>query len=94
MIVLGGGAFACFALGYLGLHYMGGESITDEEEQIKKEVKEEINEMYNEVDNDNKENSKEKKKVTGWGQFWKNAFNEETTNNDVTDNGVDVSDYN
>ena len=33
MIVLGGGAFACVALGYLGLHYMGGESISDTEKQ-------------------------------------------------------------
>ena len=31
MIVLGGGAFACVALGYLGLRYMGGESISEEE---------------------------------------------------------------
>ena len=29
MIVLGGGAAACFVLGYLGLHFMGGESIDD-----------------------------------------------------------------
>lgn len=77
MIVLGGGAFACFALGYFGLHYMGGESI-EEEESIKNEVNNEINTLYNEVDTV----EKKEEKVTGWGQFWKGAYEDETTKNE------------
>ena len=100
MIVLGGGAFACVALGYLGLHYMGGESISEEEETIKTEVNEEIKNLYNEVDTQEKEVEKEggmedlppkeEQKTTGWGQFWKGAYEEETSK--VTD--VAASDFN
>jgi len=99
MFVLGGGAFACVALGYLGLHYMGGESISEEEEEtIKTEVNKEIKNLYNEVDTVEKEEQtvvdetlqKEEQKITGWGQFWKGAYEEDTSKvNDVA-----ASDFN
>ena len=104
MIVLGGGAAACFVLGYLGLHFMGGGAIDDP--NIEKRI--ENNEPINENQKVNIKNDvlEEIKKVTekvaenvesGWGQFWKGAY-EETITEDQTkianDEEVSASDYN
>ena len=102
MIVLGGGAVACFALGYLGLHYMGGESLEDdknvktvEETPLEKETPEIkpseniISENLNKIKEDVKEEiTKTAEKIeTGWGQFWKGAYED-------TSNDAEPSDYN
>ena len=98
MIVLGSGAAACFVLGYLGLHFMGGEPVDDannniileskeinnEEKKIKKDVLEEIKQEAEKVIEKTVE-----KVESGWGQFWKGAY-EESVNKKETE----ASDYN
>ena len=84
MIVLGGGAVACLALGYLGIQYMGEENDTDEldntdETNDKDETNGDVTaknlnfkkEIEEEITNikDNVE--------LGWGKFWKGAYEEE-----------------
>ena len=94
MLVLGGGAVACFALGYLGIQYMDDETelpeniITDESKDIdtveekkidfKKEITKEITNIKETVE-------------TGWGQFWKGAYDEETNKKEEANN-VEVTD--
>ena len=102
MIVLGGGAVACFALGYLGLHYMGGESLEDtqnpknimepthnEKQEAETNVEQTITNNLNKIKDDVKEEiSKTAEKIeSGWGQFWKGAYEE-------TSNDPEPSDYN
>ena len=102
MIVLGGGAMACFALGYLGLHYMGGESLDDTQNLKTTSQTEVVTETPNINSTENvitenltkiKEDVKEEitktaeKIETGWGQFWKGAYEESS-------NEASSSDYN
>tara|TARA_A100001011_G_C14144387_1_gene771183 strand:- start:339 stop:674 length:336 start_codon:yes stop_codon:yes gene_type:complete len=106
MLIFGGGAAACLALGYLGFQYIEDDddgvesSLYNEVDNV--EVKEEVNKEVNKE----LETIKEKKnvvgetdvtetnvdnanKLTGWGQFWKNSFNENKENSKV-----DASDFN
>jgi hypothetical protein len=81
MLVLGGGAIACVALGYLGIKFMGEENEDIENEKkeenkvdLKEEIKEEIKNIKKNVE-------------SGWGQFWKGAYEEtiiETKNDKQT----------
>ena len=97
MIVLGGGAVACFALGYLGLHYMGGEEIKDD-------VKNEINKMSNDleeektnVDNNENKTNVDNNETPAWGQFWKNSFNEQDNDKKTSvdkEEDLNASDFN
>ena len=88
MLVLGGGAAACFALGYLGLQYMGGEqlnttqvenveNINNEDSVEPKNVEVNESEKNNIIDEVSKEITKNIEKIeSGWGQFWKGAYEE------------------
>ncbi len=92
MMVLGGGAVACFALGYLGLHYMGGEEIKDD-------VKNEINKMSNDLEEEKKNEVVDNtSKTVAWGQFWKNSFdeqdNEKTKVVEEEEEDINASDFN
>ena len=90
MLVLGGGAVACVALGYLGIKFMGEEN-EDIENEKKEENKVDLKEEENKVDlkEEIKEEIKNIKKnvESGWGQFWKGAYEEtiiETKNDKQT----------
>ena len=62
LLILGSGATACLALGYLGLKYMGGEDISKISEEVNKEIEEtkEIKEMKNKIKSESLYNSIEK----------------------------------
>ena len=96
-LILGGGAAAVMALGYLGLNYSEEndeemEKVFDKSETtvskqknlVKKEVEEELkNKKVNinlEVNEKNIEEEEISKEVTGWGQFWKEQYKDNTNN--------------
>ena len=62
LLILGSGATACLALGYLGLKYMGGEDITKISTEVEKEIKEtkELKEMKNKITSESLYNSIDK----------------------------------
>lgn len=108
-LILGGGAAAVMALGYLGLNYSDEngeemEKVFDKSEttqskqksQVKKEVEEELKnkkvninlEVNEKVNEEEEEISKE---VTGWGQFWKEQYKDNTDN---IGNEANAADFN
>ena len=104
-LILGGGAAACIALGYLGLNFSdeeeeeGGENIKkvfDKEDtkinkdknEVKREVEEELEDKKINIKISSKEESEEGK--TGWGQFWKDQYD----SNDSNNNQISAGDFN
>ena len=107
-LILGGGAAACIALGYLGLNFSdeeeeeGGENIKkvfDKEDtkinKNKNEVKREVEEELEDKKINIKISSKEEseEEKTGWGQFWKDQY-DSNDSNDSNNNQISAGDFN